>query len=191
MAAADAFPAVFHRAQAFVGRVLAERGPATRACFLTCGDWDLRTMLPAQCRLLGLPVPPPFAAWCNIKHPFRDWAAAQPGGVGLGRLGMAGMLEFLGLPLVGRHHSGLDDARNIAAIAWALIQRGVVLDRTGELSARQKRRCGGYVVGDGAACLNCCTLHGCCVPLLGSWQLHKCLYTRLLKPVSSSGRKIQ
>jgi hypothetical protein len=39
-------------------------------------------------------------------------------------MGMAGMLASLRLPLVGRHHSGIDDARNIAAIVKALAERG-------------------------------------------------------------------
>lgn len=30
--------------------------------------------------------------------------------------GMTDMLAFLQLPLIGRHHSGIDDTRNIAAI---------------------------------------------------------------------------
>ena len=34
---------------------------------------------------------------------------------------MAGMLKALRLPLVGRHHSGIDDCRNIAAIVHALL----------------------------------------------------------------------
>lgn len=35
--------------------------------------------------------------------------------------GMAGMLDFLGLKLEGRHHSGIDDSRNIAKICQKLI----------------------------------------------------------------------
>ena len=34
------------------------------------------------------------------------------------------MLEGLGLPMQGRHHSGLDDCRNIARVLIALAQRG-------------------------------------------------------------------
>ena len=34
------------------------------------------------------------------------------------------MLEGLGLPMQGRHHSGIDDCRNIARVLIALAQRG-------------------------------------------------------------------
>lgn len=45
---ADPFPAVFGRAQAF----LRERGLAEHnAVVVTCGDWDLRMMLPRQAKL--------------------------------------------------------------------------------------------------------------------------------------------
>ena len=38
--------------------------------------------------------------------------------------GMEQMLEALDLELVGRHHSGIDDARNIAKIVLKLIECG-------------------------------------------------------------------
>ena len=39
--------------------------------------------------------------------------------------GMPHMLEVCGLDLVGRHHSGIDDARNIARCAIKLLQCGL------------------------------------------------------------------
>lgn len=35
--------------------------------FVTCGDWDLKTMLPSQCALENLQVPPYCKMWLNIK----------------------------------------------------------------------------------------------------------------------------
>lgn len=35
--------------------------------FVTCGDWDLRDLLPNQCRYLGLEVPHYFKSWINMK----------------------------------------------------------------------------------------------------------------------------
>lgn len=35
--------------------------------FVTCGDWDLKTMLPSQCALYNIPVPPYCKVWLNIK----------------------------------------------------------------------------------------------------------------------------
>ena len=38
--------------------------------------------------------------------------------------GMEEMLQICGLKLEGRHHSGIDDAKNIAAVALHLMQKG-------------------------------------------------------------------
>ena len=38
---------------------------------------------------------------------------------------MAEMLDLLELPLDGRHHSGIDDAKNIAKIAKSLLELNV------------------------------------------------------------------
>lgn len=43
---------------------------------------------------------------------------------------MAGALEFLDLPLVGRHHSGIDDTRNICNLLKELKKRGVPIVKT-------------------------------------------------------------
>jgi hypothetical protein len=40
------------------------------------------------------------------------------------KVGMAGMLESLGLKLEGRHHSGIDDSNNIARIVTKLVGNG-------------------------------------------------------------------
>jgi 2'-phosphotransferase/ERI1 exoribonuclease 3 len=63
-----------------------------------------------------------FKHWCNSskEHSRRRGKGAQ-------QFGMPGMLQALGLPLVGRHHSGIDDSRNIAAILRELGRRGAVL----------------------------------------------------------------
>ena len=39
---------------------------------MTCGDWDLKTALPTQCRLSGVAVPPHFSRWCNMKRSFQE-----------------------------------------------------------------------------------------------------------------------
>ena len=35
--------------------------------FVTCGDWDLKTLLPRQCIHTGLGIPAYFKSWINIK----------------------------------------------------------------------------------------------------------------------------
>lgn len=86
---------------------------------VTCGHWDLRTMLPKQCALAHERAPACFRSWINVKN-VAD-AVREP------RLrSTRSMPDSLGLTLEGRHHSGIDDARNIARILVALVaQRGM------------------------------------------------------------------
>eukprot|EP00927_Polykrikos_kofoidii_P052654 TRINITY_DN46562_c0_g1_i1.p1 TRINITY_DN46562_c0_g1~~TRINITY_DN46562_c0_g1_i1.p1 ORF type:complete len:276 (+),score=40.40 TRINITY_DN46562_c0_g1_i1:59-886(+) len=84
---------------------------------VTCGDWDLDKMLPRQFETLGLPAPPRiFRQWANVKRTFSEALGTKAGG-------MLNMLNVLGLRLEGRHHSGLDDCRNIARLLCELCRR--------------------------------------------------------------------
>lgn len=125
--AAPVFADVFAAHQAW----LAGHGLTPQnALMVTCGDWDLRTMLPAQCRASEPPVsriPPLFRRWANLKVLFA-------GVVGRKGAGMPKMLDALDLPLVGTHHRGVDDCRNLAAILRVLLARGLDLAPTGELA---------------------------------------------------------
>jgi len=40
------------------------------------------------------------------------------------------MLEWCALELEGRHHSGIDDARNIAKVAMKLVEQGFVFNQS-------------------------------------------------------------
>merc|ERR1712187_475840 len=62
--------------------------------FVTCGDWDLQSMMVRQCALSAMHVPRRFQQWINIKNLFRK-ATGKSGG------GMKSMLESLGLRLEG------------------------------------------------------------------------------------------
>lgn len=92
-----------------------------RYAFVTCGDWDLQTMLPNQCDVTSATVPAGFKRWINIKHLFHR-TTGKP------IQELLGMLHELQLPHEGRHHSGLDDCRNIAKILHALLCGGAVVD---------------------------------------------------------------
>lgn len=98
--------------------------------FVTCGDWDLGTMLPAQCAVAQPPVEalaPVYTRWQNIKHAYcRITGKAKAPG-------MSGMLRELGLELVGHHHRGIDDCRNIAALLKTLFGRGARVEITARL----------------------------------------------------------
>ena len=89
--------------------------PGVSFCFVTCGDWDLKTMLPSQCKYFNIPIQNYFQRWINIKHVFRDVTRQKPSG-------MPTMLKYFDLSLDGRHHSGIDDSKNIAKILAKLAE---------------------------------------------------------------------
>ena len=85
--------------------------------YVTCGDWDLKTCLPNQLAYHGRKPHVCFQRWINIKHVFSEMIGQKAGG-------MVGMLKKLNLKLEGRHHSGIDDCRNIHRIAQQLLKQG-------------------------------------------------------------------
>jgi len=94
--------------------------------FVTCGNWDLKSMLPRNCQLLNLQVPNYMKQWSNIKTIYQQhYGRKRP------PAGMANMLRALHIPLEGTHHVGKDDAANITKIACHLIREGCVFSITG------------------------------------------------------------
>lgn len=91
-----------------------------RSIFVTCGDWDLFTMLPSQCKFFNLKCASYFNHWINIKRSFAKTTGSK------GRTDMMEMLKILKIPHQGRHHSGIDDCRNISQILGDLARRGHV-----------------------------------------------------------------
>lgn len=89
---------------------------------VTCGDWDLKTMLSNQLSVSHTELTPflneLFGCWTNMKASFRNAMGNHR------MIGMDGMLTELGIPLVGHHHSGIDDCRNIAKICRVLHDKG-------------------------------------------------------------------
>ena len=111
------------QACAWLDKQLVEHGwPPERCEFVTCGDWDLKTMIVAQCSASGMDVPHRFGRWLNIKHLFACTLRTPA-------WDMKQMLNEVQLPLVGHHHSGLDDSRNIATLLAHLLRReGATVD---------------------------------------------------------------
>ena len=87
--------------------------------FVTCGDWDLKTMLPAQAAYSGTDIPTCFRSWVNAKVVYNNAHR------GFTARGMTDMLSHAGLALEGRHHSGIDDTRNIARVMMKLMADGL------------------------------------------------------------------
>ncbi|XP_042531734.1 ERI1 exoribonuclease 3 isoform X2 [Dipodomys spectabilis] len=132
--------------------------PNVKSIFVTCGDWDLKVMLPGQCQYLGLPVADYFKQWINLKKPRpvnrrdgdvsrqeggRTDGCVQAGGCchpSLGAYSFAmgcwpknGLLDMnkgLSLQHIGRPHSGIDDCKNIANIMKTLAYRGFIFKQT-------------------------------------------------------------
>lgn len=121
------FPEALRAVEAKLEEVgLWPRTAATPAwTFVTCGDWDLKIMLPCQLKVSKLARPSFYNDWINIKFAFqRHFRLANP------PRGMTDMLGSLKIKLVGRHHSGIDDCRNIAAIVVALLKDNAKLKPT-------------------------------------------------------------
>lgn len=100
------------------------------ALMVTCGDWDLGTMLPAQCPVSDPPVEalaPIYTRWLNVKRSYCDVTGRSKAP------GMSGMLRERDLALVGRHHRGIDDCRNIAALLADLMGDGARPEITAHL----------------------------------------------------------
>ncbi|KAI0785236.1 exonuclease [Abortiporus biennis] len=122
---ADTFPHVWKRFQDFMKSSGLLDDPDSQV-FLTCGKWDLATMLPKQLLLIqdehGLDAAgklvAPYRKYINIKEEFRKHYKLSH------QLGMAGMLKRLKLDLEGRHHSGIDDCRNILRIVQIMLKDG-------------------------------------------------------------------
>jgi inhibitor of KinA sporulation pathway (predicted exonuclease) len=91
--------------------------------FVTCGNWDIKTQIPRQCRCSGIPVPDYFHQWVNLKDVYLNFYAHRA-------LGMAEMLNGLSIKMQGHHHSGSDDVENITAILVRIINDGAKVEIT-------------------------------------------------------------
>ena len=96
---APTFPAAIEA----LGRFVGDRD----ALFGSWGDYD-RKQFEIDANRWGVPLP--LRGHMNIKKRFSAVLGETT------RYGMASALERLALPLLGTHHRGIDDARNIARI---------------------------------------------------------------------------
>jgi len=87
-----------------------------KSSFVTCGNWDLKTMLPSQCDLDGITLPDQFKQWIDLKYTFCESTGYYP-------KSLKDMLARLNLPLKGRLHSGIDDVKNMVSIILALKEK--------------------------------------------------------------------
>ncbi|XP_050836108.1 ERI1 exoribonuclease 2 [Serinus canaria] len=100
--------------------------------FVTWTDWDLGVCLHYECQRKQLRKPDILNSWIDLKATYRAFYNRKP-------KGLNGALQDLGIAFEGREHSGLDDSRNTARLAWRLICDGCVLKVTKSLDkAHQK-----------------------------------------------------
>ena len=128
---APTLPEVLKRFDAWLPSVLGSND-TSGVLPVTCGEPDLSWMLPRECKRKGLAVPGVLQRYCNVKKPFSGLLAVRAGG-------MVDMLRRLNIPLEGRHHLGIDDARNIARILLRLATLGAEIDVTGGSSSNHTR----------------------------------------------------
>lgn len=48
-------------------------GRLNKAAFITCGNWDLKTKIPQQCKVSGMALPSYFTEWINLKDIFLNF----------------------------------------------------------------------------------------------------------------------
>lgn len=111
---ADTFKKVYQRHQNW----LSENIPKDMAYVIaTCGHWDLATQLPRELKNKKVSKSPFYSFYINVKEEFKFFYKMKCSG-------MSDMLSKLNIKLEGRHHSGIDDSRNIAKIMIKMIQDG-------------------------------------------------------------------
>ncbi|KAJ8439685.1 hypothetical protein Cgig2_022213 [Carnegiea gigantea] len=104
-------------------------GPLQKAAFLfmvsftDSGNWDIKTKIPQQCRVSGMKIPPYFTEWINLKDIYLNFYHRKA-------LGMRTMLNELQIPLLGSHHLGIDDTKNIARLLQKMLADGALIHIT-------------------------------------------------------------
>jgi len=98
--------------------------PDVKSIFVTCGDWDLKTMLPSQSKYFKISYGDYLKHWINIKRPWAKVKGSHP-------RDLDEMLKGFNLSFDGRPHSGIDDCRNIARVLKAIAETGLVFEETG------------------------------------------------------------
>lgn len=90
---------------------------------LTCGHWDLGTMMVNECIKWSILPSEFYFKYVNIKKEFNIFYKTN-------RLyDMAPMLDKLNIKLEDRHDSGIDDCRNISKILIRMVHDGFIINK--------------------------------------------------------------
>ncbi len=111
---ADIFPNVFNRHYEWL---ISNIPKLENLSFLTCGAWDLKIQLPRELNNKNIKMNKIYSHFINIKDEFEYFYKVKA-------YGMDGMLKYLKMSLDGKHHSGIDDCRNISKILIKMVENG-------------------------------------------------------------------
>ncbi|KAF6155926.1 hypothetical protein GIB67_039257 [Kingdonia uniflora] len=103
-------------------------GALHRSAFVTCGNWDLKTKVPQQCKTSSMKLPPYFMEWINLKDIYLNFYKRRAPG-------MMSMMNQLQIPLMGSHHLGIDDSKNIARVLQHMLADGALMQITARRSS--------------------------------------------------------
>nr|AKM76605.1 polynucleotidyl transferase ribonuclease H-like superfamily protein [Pelargonium fulgidum] len=106
-------------------------GHLDRAAFVTCGNWDVKTKIPQQCTVSKMKLPSYFMEWINLKDVYLNFYKRRA-------TGMMTMMRELQLPLLGSHHLGIDDAKNISRILQRMLADGALIQLTARRHSPEK-----------------------------------------------------
>ncbi|KAM7345466.1 3'-5' exonuclease Snipper-like isoform 1-T1 [Cochliomyia hominivorax] len=98
--------------------------------FVTWTDWDFGICLDKECSRKRIKKPPYFNQWIDLRVIYREWYKYKP-------LNFLDALTHVGLQFEGRQHSGIDDAKNLAALTHKLVNDGATLALTKDLTPFQ------------------------------------------------------
>ncbi|KAG8513610.1 ERI1 exoribonuclease 2, partial [Galemys pyrenaicus] len=96
---------------------------AKLCAFVTWSDWDLGVCLEYECKRKQLLKPVFLNSWIDLRVTYKIFYKRKP-------KGLSGALKEVGIEFSGREHSGLDDSRNTALLAWKMIRDGCVMKIT-------------------------------------------------------------
>ncbi|XP_032699855.1 ERI1 exoribonuclease 2 isoform X2 [Lontra canadensis] len=90
-------------------------------------DWDLGVCLEYECKRKQLIKPMFLNSWIDLRVTYKIFYRRKP-------KGLSGALQEVGIEFLGREHSGLDDSRNTALLAWKMIRDGCLMKITRSLN---------------------------------------------------------
>lgn len=94
--------------------------------FVTCGDWDLKTMLPKQLAHSEIEGPSPeyFQNWVNIKKLFTIRTGLV---IERSKNDLLQMMSYYKIEHVGKLHSGIQDVQNIKRVVEEVSRSGEIM----------------------------------------------------------------